>query len=136
MDVNITTDLKGQGIPVVPAVEVEDQTKPQVQPVQENSDSANTVLDEKVLHGKEIVKEAIEQPTREDAQRIVQELQRKLDPLATRLNFSVDEETGSFVVKVIDSETGDVLRQIPPEEMLNLRASLAELVGVLFDKEA
>ena len=136
MDVNVTTDIKGHGVPVVPAVEVEDQTKPQVQPVQENNESANTSLDEKALHSKEIVKEALKQPTREDAQRIVQELQRKLDPLATRLNFSVDEETGSFVVKVIDNETGDIIKQIPPEEMLNLRASLAELVGVLFDEKA
>jgi flagellar protein FlaG len=52
------------------------------------------------------------------------------------LNFSIDDATKSLVVKVIDSETEKVIRQIPPEEILAIRARIQELLGAIFDKEA
>lgn len=42
------------------------------------------------------------------------------------LNFSVDELTGHAVVKVIDYETKDVIRQIPAEEILDVARRVAE----------
>jgi len=48
----------------------------------------------------------------------VQETQRDL-------RFSIDEETGRTVVRVVDSATQEVLRQIPPEEVLALARELA-----------
>ena len=39
--------------------------------------------------------------------------------LGLELKFSVDKDTNVTVVKVVDSETGEVVRQIPPEEILN-----------------
>lgn len=52
------------------------------------------------------------------------------------LRFSVDEETGRTVVKVLDSRSGEVIRQIPPEEMLALAEDLERLQGLLFRGEA
>jgi len=45
------------------------------------------------------------------------------------LNFSVDEASGETVIKVIDSESSEVIRQIPSEEMLALARRLRELNG-------
>ena len=42
------------------------------------------------------------------------------------LNFSIDEQTGRTVVKVIDHETKDVIRQIPAEEILALARRVVE----------
>jgi flagellar protein FlaG len=42
------------------------------------------------------------------------------------LNFSVDELTGRAVVKVIDHETKDLIRQIPAEEILEVARRVAE----------
>lgn len=60
-----------------------------------------------------------------------------------QLNFSVDEDSGKQVVKVTDSESGDVIRQIPTEEVLNLSRRIQDLqmdvgsaVGVFFNKQA
>ncbi len=57
------------------------------------------------------------------------------------LNFSVDEESGKPVVKVIDFETKDVIRQIPSEEVLTmakaikrLQEDLGSATGLMFDK--
>lgn len=42
------------------------------------------------------------------------------------LEFSVDEDTGMTVVKVVDPQTGDVIRQIPSEVALSLARALSE----------
>jgi flagellar protein FlaG len=58
------------------------------------------------------------------------------------LTFSVDESTERSVVTVTDSGSGDVIRQIPSEEVLRLAERLNELrtdlgssVGILFDNQ-
>jgi len=43
------------------------------------------------------------------------------------LNFSIDEASGRTVVKVIDSESDEVIRQIPAEEMLAVARRLQEM---------
>lgn len=59
------------------------------------------------------------------------------------LNFSTDESSGRTVVKVIDAETKDVIRQIPSEEVLKtadkvrqLREELGAKIGIFLDKNA
>lgn len=61
---------------------------------------------------------------------------------STQLNFSVDEGSNKQVVKVTDSKSGDIIRQIPSEEILRLSERLQELqmevgtaVGFLFNKQ-
>jgi flagellar protein FlaG len=48
------------------------------------------------------------------------------------LNFRQDE-TGKMVVKVLDKSSGKVIRQIPPENLAQVRDKLEELRGILFD---
>ena len=50
------------------------------------------------------------------------------------LRFSVHKPTGRIVVKVIDKETKEIVREIPAEEILNLAAKLDEMIGMIFDK--
>jgi len=52
------------------------------------------------------------------------------------LRFSVDAATGRTVVKVVDAETDQVVRQIPADEILAIAENLQELQGVLFRGEA
>jgi flagellar protein FlaG len=49
-----------------------------------------------------------------------------------RLRFEVDRETGESVVQIIDSESGKLLRQVPPEELLHVMKTLRDLKGLLF----
>jgi len=48
------------------------------------------------------------------------------------LQFSIHEETEKLVVKVID-ENGEVIRQIPPEEMLEMLVRMEESLGAIID---
>lgn len=65
--------------------------------------------------------------------------------IARDINFRIDEDTDKFVVTVTDQESGEVIRQIPNEEMLAISRNLAEaqtrnfgkiLKGLLFQGDA
>lgn len=56
--------------------------------------------------------------------------------IAQSLQFSVDKDTGKTVVKVIDQETDEVIRQIPPKEMLEIAKALDTLKGLIIREKA
>ena len=49
------------------------------------------------------------------------------------VRFEQDEMTKQFVVRVVDRDSGEVIRQLPPEELLGLKKSLADLRGNIVD---
>ena len=51
-----------------------------------------------------------------------------------RFEFSIHEETKEIMVKVIDSETNEVIREIPPEKILDMVARLWEMAGIIVDE--
>jgi len=52
------------------------------------------------------------------------------------LQFTMDEDTGEMVVTIKDAETEEVIRQIPPENILKLAKELGKLKGLLFEERA
>ena len=54
----------------------------------------------------------------------------------SELEFSVDEESGTNIVKVLDKESKEVIRQMPSEEMLRIAKSIDKIVGVLLNQKA
>ena len=52
-----------------------------------------------------------------------------------RLDFEVDEETKRVIVKVIDTKTDKVIKEIPPEQLVQLAAKIQEMIGLLVDEE-
>jgi flagellar protein FlaG len=67
---------------------------------------------------------------------MVDELNAKLDESKqTRLRFTVDSESGVVVIQVVDKATEEIVRSIPPEEMIALKKRMTEMRGILFDHE-
>lgn len=50
------------------------------------------------------------------------------------LEFSVHEKTKEIIVKVIDVETKEVIREIPSEKILDMLANILEIAGILVDE--
>lgn len=48
--------------------------------------------------------------------------------------YSIHEPTNEVMIKVLNSDNGEVVREIPPEKILDLVAKLCELAGVLVDE--
>lgn len=67
---------------------------------------------------------------------VIAGLQSQMQDIQRDLSFSVDDSTGDVVVKVIDGESGKVVRQIPSEEILRLTERLDEIRSLLFDTTA
>jgi len=51
-----------------------------------------------------------------------------------QLEFSIHEKTKEIMVKVIDTETKEVIREIPPEKILDMVACILEMAGILVDE--
>lgn len=50
-----------------------------------------------------------------------------------RLKFTINEELGEVVVKVIDGDTDKVIKELPPEEIQRLHIRIREAIGLLVD---
>lgn len=66
----------------------------------------------------------------------VSTIQEFAQSIRRNLSFNLDDSTGRVVVKVTDSVSGEIIRQIPSEEALKLAESLAEARSLLFKAEA
>lgn len=75
-------------------------------------------------------------PTSEAVGQAVQSLRELVEPLAQNLQFSIDDDTGRTVVKVVDGSTHEVLRQIPAEEVLQITRALDRFKGLLLKQQA
>ncbi|NQD95465.1 flagellar protein FlaG [Pseudomonas sp. CrR25] len=74
--------------------------------------------------------------TREEVEAAVATIQDFVQSVRRSINFSLEEGSGRVVVKVTDAGSGDVIRQIPSEEALQLAENLAEVRSLLFKAEA
>ncbi len=61
----------------------------------------------------------------------VERVQEQVQSVRRDLQFKLDEESGKTVIKVLDSQTGETIRQIPSEEMLQISRALSEAMEEL-----
>jgi len=63
-------------------------------------------------------------------------INRAAKSLNNSIQLSLDERSGRAIVRVVDSETGQLIRQIPTEEVLELRRALDKIAGLLINRTA
>ncbi len=67
---------------------------------------------------------------------IVADVQKSLNMIhGVDLQFSVHEASGELMVTVIDGSSGEVIREVPPSEILDLAAKMDEMIGRMFDQK-
>jgi flagellar protein FlaG len=71
------------------------------------------------------------------------ELQKALDTLkqavstkSSVLQFSLDESSGQTIARVVDSETGELIRQMPSKELLEIAHAIDKMQGILLKQKA
>lgn len=78
--------------------------------------------------------------TDDDESRLVKRMAEMLNESARwshkRLRFVVHDKTERLMVQVLDVETEEVIREIPPEEMLDLVSRIHEMIGLFIDEIA
>lgn len=75
-----------------------------------------------------------EQISRKELDQIATGLENYLSSTGRKLSFHIHEESDQLQVNVIDQDTDKVIKQIPPDEILELAASIEKTVGIFLDK--
>jgi flagellar protein FlaG len=66
---------------------------------------------------------------------LVRDVNRTLAPLASSIEFTVDQKSGKTVVKVVDKETQQLIRQIPSLEMLEIAHAVDRMQSLLLKEK-
>lgn len=59
----------------------------------------------------------------------------RLSDRGASINISLDQSTNTVIVQVKDRETGDTIRQIPPEAAMRISRNIDRLTGILIDQK-
>lgn len=74
--------------------------------------------------------------SRESAQALVKQISQQLEDSGRSLALSVDEVAGDIVTRVLNPNTGELVRSIPSEEMLRISRNLMSIEGLLVNQSA
>ena len=100
-------------------------------PAGEQNDSSVVAGNESLAPGSAAV-----QSTTRTVQQLAAELGTALNKLEGDFSVSVDKDSGMVVIRITDSITGEVVRQIPPKELLEADRSMERIVGLIVDDQA
>jgi len=82
--------------------------------------------------------QAEEEPKNELPQKEMKSIVNELNDVARVMNrhlkFIIDENTKDIIVKIVDSNTDEVIKELPPAELQRLHKSIKEAVGILINK--
>ena len=80
-------------------------------------------------------------PTDQDPKDIEREIDKAIDTVEIMMElrersvqFERDETTGTEIIKIVDDKTGEVIRQMPPQELLNFMRNLTKMLGNFLDE--
>jgi flagellar protein FlaG len=71
-----------------------------------------------------------------DVKEAVDKLNKFVQSQQKYINFSIDESTQSTVIKIYKTETGEMIKQYPPEEILAMAAHISQSIGWLVNSKA
>ena len=96
------------------------------------------------VNGAERIRKDIERKTaetvqeaalnKEELQEVLQEIMRKLDYLNRYLKIDIDDQLEIPVVKIFERDTNRLIRQIPPDYLLELMRRIDQMLGVLLSE--
>ncbi|MDE6846666.1 MAG: flagellar protein FlaG [Lachnospiraceae bacterium] len=74
------------------------------------------------------------QETPEHLKKMIAEMNRKINNSNEEAVFGVHEETNRIMIKIMDKDTKEVIKEFPPEKTLDMIARLWEMAGILVDE--
>lgn len=99
-------------------------------------DSKNVVIlkaaqQQAATPGKEEPEENVDLKKLEKA---VEFINKTMETHGTELRFSIHKESGEYLVQVIETQNNEVIREIPPERVLDFVAHIKKMLGIIIDK--
>ncbi len=117
--------------------------------------NVSNIMDRELVQGKSLESEKVQQMQRTPTENLKKEneeqlkkldknqleelskdISKKFEYLNKYLKIEIDKDLHEPVIKIMDRRTNEVIKQFPPEYLLELAKKIDELVGLLFSKEA
>ncbi|MBY0578120.1 MAG: flagellar protein FlaG [Burkholderiales bacterium] len=76
------------------------------------------------------------EPTLDQLRQAVNQINQEIQFANKDIKFSLDNQSGRVVVKVMDTQTNEVIRQIPSKEMLAIADAMGKLQGLIVQQKA
>ncbi|MFE8696515.1 flagellar protein FlaG [Cytobacillus sp. FJAT-53684] len=90
----------------------------------------------------EVMKQPLDSPSEQqkpinpkEIENIVNGINEFLQPSHTSLKFEFHDELKEYYVAVVDDQTKEVVKEIPPKKLLDFYAAMTEFVGLMIDKK-
>lgn len=80
-------------------------------------------------------KQAQQQQQSEQLKKAIAEMNRKINNSNEEAVFGVHEDTNRIMIKIMDKETKEVIKEFPPEKTLDMIARIWEMAGILVDEK-
>ncbi|ACN99092.1 flagellar protein FlaG [Sulfurihydrogenibium azorense Az-Fu1] len=80
-----------------------------------------------------LMKEQLRNP--EELKKLIEELQNKISYLNKSLKIEIDRDINEPIIKIVEVETNKVIRQIPPDYMINIIKNINKMLGSLFNEK-
>lgn len=71
----------------------------------------------------------------EQLKKVIAEMNKKINNSNAEAVFGVHEDTNRIMIKIMDKETKEVIKEFPPEKTLDMIARIWEVAGILVDKK-
>jgi flagellar protein FlaG len=70
-----------------------------------------------------------------DIEEVIETMNNFLELTHTNMKFELHEKLERYYVTVVDSDTQEVIKEIPPKKLLDAYAKMAEFMGILVDEK-
>ncbi|WP_158211709.1 flagellar protein FlaG [Alkalihalobacterium alkalinitrilicum] len=98
-----------------------------------NENSQGKTASEKIKEGVEKTKD--HHFTKEEIDEQIENMNKFLELNSTSLKFQVHEKLDRISVQIVNKDTDEVIREVPPQELLDMVATMLEHVGLIIDQK-
>ena len=83
-----------------------------------------------------LTRELQQAANRPEIERALEQVQVMMDLRDRSISFQRDNEAGAEVIRITNESTGEVIRQMPSEELLGFMRNLTKMLGAFFDQSS
>jgi len=88
----------------------------------------------KAKHQEEIAL-ATKEVDKDEAKKIAESMNEFLGPTRTELTFQFHDKLDEYYVSIVNPDTDEVIKEIPPKKLLDIYAAMAEFMGFIVDEK-
>lgn len=127
--------MQAQTVQVKPVVQMErstgdSNTSASVQEAQKVDQNMTVVQDSQQKNG--YSEQGKEQPSNEQIRKAVEQMNKNM--FNSEAVFGIHEGTNRVTIKIVDKDTKEVIKELPPEKTLDMIAKVWEMAGILVDE--